>query len=79
MWPNGLTEKGEKYFKEILSLGVTIYTDVEGYSTAVLHIDDPDERLWKRRLRLAVEMFAGMAGYCDEEKYNEFFIEEWRY
>lgn len=77
--PMGLTEKGEIYFKEILPLRVTIYTDDRGYSTAVLHIDDPDERLWKRRLKLAIDMFYGMAGYCDEETFNELFIAEWRY
>ena len=75
--PMGLTKEGEEHFKEILNLPVTVYTDSNGYSNAVLHIDDSRSNVWKKRLALAKELFEGVAGYCSETDYEKYFIELW--
>lgn len=75
--PMGLSEEGEKEFSEILNLKVIVFTHHDGYSSAVLNIDDENETVWKRRLKISKKLFEGMAGYCSEKDYDKWFIEKW--
>ena len=68
--PAELTEEGEAHFATALSLDFTFIGDV-----ALIHVDDPDEKTWKRNLKQAKELFCGLAGYCSEADYNKWFKE----
>lgn len=73
--PIKLTEEGEETFAEVLDYEVTL--DLSGsFASAVVHVDDEDERVWKRKLRRAKKFFYAAAGYCDEEDYDSWFVEE---
>ena len=68
-----LTEQGNEKYKEILELEIEL--DLKN-DVAVILIDTPNrsEEECERLLRKACRMFNGMAGYCDEETYNKYFI-----
>lgn len=68
--PIVLTELGKATFKEILDLQVTVTDDV-----AILHIDDPEDRVWVRRLKKAREFFEAAAGYVSCEQHDAWFAE----
>ena len=69
--PMELTEEGLKKFGEVLDYPVTF----EGRSSvyAVVSVDDPDEKVWKKKLCKARELFEGMAGYCAADDYDKWF------
>lgn len=70
--PQELTEEGKEYFAPVLCLPVEV-NDESGY--AIVHVDDPDEKVWKRRLKAAKEFFYAAAGYCDADLYDKWFEE----
>ena len=69
--PLFLSEQGEKRFADVLEYPVSFYFDDE----VIVHIDDDDEKVWKKRLRKAKEFFYAAAGYCPEEDYCRWFRE----
>ena len=71
--PQELTREGEKEFALVLDLEVEHDANSDLY---IIHVDDDDERTWKRRLRSAVKLFNGMAGYCSVENYELWFKEQ---
>lgn len=69
-----LTEEGEKHFAEVLDYDMEL--DLSGeLVTAVVHVDDEDEKVWNRKLRKAKEFFYGAAGYIEDSKYRKWFKE----
>lgn len=75
--PMELTAEGEKHFAEALEYDIEIVN--EGWSAwqnALVHVDDPDEKVWKRKLRKAKEFFESMAGLCTVDEWNKWFKEE---
>jgi len=70
--PQKLTKEGKKKFAEALEFEVSM-----GYEPSlwIIHVDDPDDEVWERRLRIAKELFEGMAGYCSVEEYERWFEE----
>lgn len=66
-----LTEDGKFYFEIALNLDVEL--DEEN-GIAIVDVDDEFfEDLWKFKLEKAEEFFYSAAGYCTEEKYNQYF------
>ena len=69
-----LTEAGMEHFAEVLDYDMEL--DISGsIKTAVVHIDDDDDRVWKRRMKKAKEFFYGAAGYIEDSKYKKWFVE----
>ena len=68
--PMSLTEEGKREFSDVLEYEVDYD---ENYNVAIVDVDMPD---WKTRLRKAKDLFYGMAGYCADEDYEKWFIEE---
>lgn len=69
-----LTEAGKEHFAEVLEYDMEI--DSSGsFATAVVHVDDEDEKVWKRKLKKAKEFFYGAAGYIEDNKYKKWFVE----
>lgn len=72
--PQELTEAGEKHFAEVLDYDIEL--DSSGsFVTAVVHVDDEDDKVWKRKLKKAKEFFYGAAGYISCEDYDKWFKE----
>lgn len=72
--PMELTEEGEKHFSEVLEYDIKL--DLSGsFPTAVCLVDDDNDRVWKKRLRKAIEFFYSAAGYCDCDDYDKWFRE----
>lgn len=72
--PQGLTEEGEKHFAEVLNYEMTL--DLSGsIPTAIVHVDDDDEKVWKHKLKKAKEFFYSAAGYCAANDYDKWFID----
>jgi hypothetical protein len=68
----GLTEDGEKVWADVMDYDMEL--DISGqFVTAIVHVDDDDEKTWKRRLKRAKEFFYSAAGYCADEDYNKWF------
>lgn len=65
--PMSLTEEGEKQFAEVMDYGIEIQDDV-----AIVDTDHDD---WKHRLKKAKEFFYSIAGYCDADLYDKWFVE----
>lgn len=65
---NKLTPEGEKKFAEVLEYDITLH-EIRGF--CIVHIDGDD---WKRKLKLAKEFFYSIAGYCDDDDFNKWFI-----
>ena len=67
-----LTEEGAEHFAEVLDYDMSIDTSGD-YATAVVHVDDEDEKTWKHKLRKAKEFFYSAAGYCDADDWDRWF------
>lgn len=65
--PMSLTEEGEKQFAEVMDYDIEIQDDV-----AIVDTDHDD---WKHRLKKAKEFFYSIAGYCDADLYDKWFVE----
>lgn len=75
--PQPLTEEGEKEFADIMDYPVEINPDsYGGLSAAIVLIDDPDEKVWKKRLKKAKHFFYSAAGYCACSDYDRWFPED---
>ena len=77
--PMELTKVGEKEFAEVLDYGfehcaANKYGDDAEY--ILIQCDDPDEKVWKQRVRNARRFFYAAAGYCREEEYKRWFKED---
>ena len=69
-----LTDEGKEHFAEVLEYDIEI--DRSGmFDTAVVHVDDEDDKVWKRKLKKAKEFFYGAAGYIEDSKYKKWFVE----
>jgi len=73
--PMKLTEAGEKKFAEVMKYPVTLRNS-GGYIVAIVSVDDPEDKVWKRRLRKYVEFFEAASGYCPAEDFEKWFKEE---
>lgn len=74
-WTEYLTERGMKQFSDVLDYPIHIerYGDAyEGYNI-IVHIDDDDDTIWKKRLKRAKIFFEACAGYCSCEDYDKWF------
>jgi len=72
--PQPLTPDGEKEFAEIMGYVVTINQHSYGdLPAAIIHIDDPDDRVWDYRLGLVKKFFEAAAGYCACDDYDRWF------
>lgn len=75
--PQPLTPEGEKEFADIMDFEVEINPHSYGdMAAAIIHIDDPDEKVWEKRLKQVRKFFEGAAGYCPVTNYNKWFGEE---
>ncbi len=66
--PLELTGEGRKKFAEVLDYEVEIYSE-----NAVVKVDAPEDKTWKRKLRKAKEFFEAAAGYCACSDYDKWF------
>ena len=66
--PMELTDAGLKKFGEVLDYPVSLR---DGY--AVVKVDDPEDKVWKARLKKAKALFDSMAGYCADSDYKKWF------
>ena len=70
--PQPLTPEGQEHFKEVMEYNVSIHNN--GCETiALVCIDDPETKIWKKRLRKAIEFFESAAGYCACSDYDKWF------
>lgn len=67
-----LTDAGKEKFAEVLDYDIN-YLSLKD-SVATIHIDDADEKVWKRRIKKAREFFYAIAGYCNADDYDKWFI-----
>lgn len=73
--PMKLTEAGQEKFREVLDYKVSLRSHGGGYILAIIHVDDDNDKVWKRKLRKAIELFHSLAGYCDADDYDKWFRE----
>ncbi len=70
--PQELTRIGKMKFALALDLEVEPSRDPGLW---IVKVDDDDERIWKRRLNNARDLFEGMAGFCTVDEYELWFTE----
>lgn len=68
-----LSKEGREKFKEALEFEIDVDEDPR-YPVAVVDVDG-DEGVWQKKLKQAKELFYSLAGYCDDELFNKWFIE----
>lgn len=73
--PLVLTEAGREKFGEVLDYEISLRTGTWCGDIAIVHVDDADEEIWKRRLKKAKEFFYAAAGYCASSDYDKWFTE----
>ena len=73
--PVKLTDEGRTHFAEVLDYDMTVDTSGR-FNTAFVHVDDDDDKTWRRKLRKAKEFFYSAAGYCADDDYKKWFIDE---
>lgn len=70
--PMALTEEGENVWHDVMDYDIEL--DISGqYATASVDVDDEDDKVWKRKLRRAIDFFHSAAGYCADEDYRKWF------
>lgn len=75
--PLVLTEEGEAKFKDVMDYELEyIPHSYGGYPAYIVHVDDPDDEVWKLRLAKAKEFFEAAAGYCADTDYQLWFKDE---
>lgn len=72
--PMALTEEGQKRFAEVLDYDIAV-TDCTKFPTAIVHVDDKDDKVWKRKLRKAKDFFESAAGYCSYDDFEKWFVD----
>lgn len=69
---NTFTEEGREYFKEALELEADIRT-IWDCPSILVHTDGEN---WKHNNALVRDLFDAMAGYCTDEEYERWFIDD---
>ena len=72
--PQKLTAEGEKKFAGIMDYKVSLTGG--SYPVAIVNVDDPDEKIWTKKLAKAKEFFDAAAGYCTCSDYDRWFGKE---
>ena len=73
--PLQLSQWGKIEFAGALDLEVTLPPDDNDfYDHVCVHVDHPDEKIWRRNLCEARHLFESAAGYCAYDEYNMWFI-----
>lgn len=73
--PVTLTPAGELEFADALDLEVTLPPEDNDYCyPACVHVDHPNEKVWRRQLRAALDLFYALGGYCMDVDYEKWFI-----
>lgn len=70
-----LTDAGKRKFREVLNYECEFHRLCSDDLLCIIHVDDPDEKIWTRKLRKAKELFYSLAGYCAAEDYDKWFEE----
>lgn len=73
--PQPLTPEGEKKFADIMDYEVTFVNGCYGH-VAIVSVDDPDEKVWQKKLAKAKKFFDSAAGYCPCSEYEKWFGED---
>lgn len=70
-----LTEAGKKKFAEVMDYDIEMILGQGGWynDVAIVHVDDPDDKVWKRKLRKAKEFFESYAGNCTWDEWEKWF------
>ena len=68
--PMKLTEEGERVFASVLDIPIEI-----GNEIIILKCDNEDPAVAERNVRKCRNFFYSMAGYCDADDYDDWFIE----
>ena len=66
-----LTEEGTEHFKDALELEIDV---IERDCIAIVDVDD-EEGIWQKKLKKAKEFFYSIAGYCNDENFEKWFVE----
>jgi hypothetical protein len=75
--PLKLTPEGEKRFGETLDYEIELNPhSYGGYPAYIIHIDDPEDSVWRHRLELALDLFESAAGYCSVDEYEKWFVDD---
>ena len=69
-----LTDEAKKHFAEALEYDVELHNN-GAYIVGIVHVDDPDEKVWEHKLGMACELFYSLAGYCASDDYDKWFKE----
>ena len=72
--PMELTEEGEKKFAEVMEYECEILHDPMGYDVCIIKVDDDPNIPWRHKLCKARDFFLSVAGYCDADDYDKWFI-----
>lgn len=75
-WSEYLTERGMRQFDKVLDYPIEIVGSDCGMDipSAILDVDDVDDKVWRARLSLAKRFFYAAAGYCSCEDYDKWFL-----
>ena len=75
-WEEYLTERGMKQFADVLDYPIHVvkYSDsYDGMFNIIVHVDDEDDTIWKKRLKRAKIFFEACAGFCTCTDYEKWF------
>ena len=73
--PIELTPLGEIEFAGALDLEGDMPAENDCCMPAIIHVDHPEEQIWRRNLREAKHLFNSAAGYCAADDYDKWFKE----
>ena len=74
--PIELTEAGKARFAEVLEYDCKLYCSRFDGNCAVINVDDPDEKVMMHKLEQAQRFFVSAAGYCADEDFSLWFVED---
>lgn len=69
-----LTEEGRVEYADVLELEFEYVGDDAAVALVMVDNDIDSEMVVRKKLRKAMDMFYGMAGYCSQEKFDKYFI-----
>lgn len=67
--PLKLKKAGLAEFSDVLDYDIDDRGDL-----AIVHVDDPDDAVWKHRLKRAKKFFHAAAGYCSDDDWDKWFV-----
>lgn len=73
--PMALTEEGLKEFADVIEYECEILHDPIGYDVCIIKVDDDNNTSWRNKLRKANRFFRAIAGYCDCDDFDKWFID----